>query len=421
MEGAFPDQAPGPWPGHGQIALHVLWTRLGGFLPETVTGWRDQALVGIEAVLPPGQQPVTSRARARAGGRATSRPDRIPLGGAGLGGEGHRGVEAPEPPFSARSVATMSLETEAGMATVTQACKVMDLSRAAYYAAPGGKRPALRLVQGGGKPPTEDPPGDVPPDPHARPGRRCDRERRYGLRASRTPGCRAGPFRGERTRAVSVACCRGRSCGSVASRPKSRCVATRRLHSGASRGDDDSRRALPCLGRAEGLGDHATPSAQHPRRRQAHLGESEGHGPDAAPRPPTRTGDGRPHIHGGAQPPLDDRLDHRLDRARRHHCHHPGHRPPLPHRPGHRRHQAPGLGGRPRPLRQALEERFGSSSGVPDGLEPPPTPDRSAQVTTATPCAQSGTSTTRSLLSAGRPGAPAPSASSGPSRRSASG
>ena len=44
-------------------------------------------------------------------------------------------MEGGEPPYSARAVAAMSLETDAGRASVEQVCRVFGLSRSAYYAA----------------------------------------------------------------------------------------------------------------------------------------------------------------------------------------------------------------------------------------------------------------------------------------------
>lgn len=44
-------------------------------------------------------------------------------------------MEGGQPPYSARAVAEMTLQTGAGEATVRQACRVFGLSRSAYYAA----------------------------------------------------------------------------------------------------------------------------------------------------------------------------------------------------------------------------------------------------------------------------------------------
>lgn len=60
-------------------------------------------------------------------------------------------MEEAQPPFSAREVASMSLETSAGKATVKQACEVFGISRAAYYEAQKNKQtpPQLSVVEGG--------------------------------------------------------------------------------------------------------------------------------------------------------------------------------------------------------------------------------------------------------------------------------
>jgi putative transposase len=51
-------------------------------------------------------------------------------------------VEATDAPFSAHAVATLSLQTDVGVATVKQACAVFGISRQAYYEA---KRPTGQL------------------------------------------------------------------------------------------------------------------------------------------------------------------------------------------------------------------------------------------------------------------------------------
>ena len=70
-------------------------------------------------------------------------------------------MEEDEPPFSAREVASMSLETSAGKATVTQACEVFGISRAGYYEAKKAlcvvAKPTLTLIEGGA---TSAPPYD---------------------------------------------------------------------------------------------------------------------------------------------------------------------------------------------------------------------------------------------------------------------
>lgn len=56
-------------------------------------------------------------------------------------------MEAFQPPYSSRAVASMNLQTDAGTASVQQVCQLFGLSRAAYYAAKGAVEGAgLRLV-----------------------------------------------------------------------------------------------------------------------------------------------------------------------------------------------------------------------------------------------------------------------------------
>jgi len=62
-------------------------------------------------------------------------------------------VEAHRPPYSARAVSSLNLQTDAGRATVQQVCLLFDLSRAAYYSArkdrPTRRKRAGRTTTGG--------------------------------------------------------------------------------------------------------------------------------------------------------------------------------------------------------------------------------------------------------------------------------
>jgi len=60
-------------------------------------------------------------------------------------------VEAHQPPYSARAVASLNLQTDAGLATVRQVCLLFCLSRAAYYDA-RSDRPPKRKRAGSASP-----------------------------------------------------------------------------------------------------------------------------------------------------------------------------------------------------------------------------------------------------------------------------
>lgn len=68
-------------------------------------------------------------------------------------------MEGGEPPYSARAVAAMSLETAAGKASVEQVCRVLGLSRSGYYAAQkpsgapdGGDETVVETAREGARP-----------------------------------------------------------------------------------------------------------------------------------------------------------------------------------------------------------------------------------------------------------------------------